>query len=99
MSDQKEQIIENLKNKRNWLRVLFMALFLMIYWIAEMVIFLVIFLQWISTIVTGETNEQLKTFGQSLSTYIYQIMRYLTYNTEDKPFPLAAWPSGEESDV
>ena len=98
MSDKKEQIVENLKSKRNWMRVLYMLLYAMIYSMAEFVIFFVVVFQWICTIATGETNQHLLTFGQSLSTYVYQIMRYLTYNSEEKPFPLSAWPQGEKTE-
>jgi len=44
---------------------------------------------------TGETNKLLEKFGQSLAAYTYQIIRYLTFNTEERPFPFDLdWPSG-----
>jgi hypothetical protein len=44
---------------------------------------------------TGETNKPLEKFGQSLATYNYQIIRYLTFNTEKRPFPFYLdWPAG-----
>jgi hypothetical protein len=33
--------------------------------------------------------------GQALATYTYQIIRYLTFNTEERPFPFDSdWPAG-----
>jgi hypothetical protein len=51
-------------------------------------------IQFFHVLFTGNTNEQLKTFGHSLAIYSYEIVDYLTFNTETKPFPLGAdWPS------
>jgi len=44
---------------------------------------------------TGNTNANLLDLGQSLATYTYQIIGYLTFTTEVRPFPIDAdWPSG-----
>ena len=32
--------------------------------------------------------------GQSLSTYIYQILTFLTFNSNEHPYPFGAWPKG-----
>jgi hypothetical protein len=49
---------------------------------------------------TGEINKQLQQIGQSVAGYMYQIVRYLTFNTEDKPFPFGgSWPSAPHEDV
>jgi hypothetical protein len=35
--------------------------------------------------------------GQSIAAYIYESIRYLTFNTDDRPFPFGSpWPSTEE---
>jgi hypothetical protein len=45
---------------------------------------------------TGEVNRELRGVGQSLASYIYENIRFLTFNTEDRPFPLGnPWPSSE----
>ncbi|OAD23647.1 hypothetical protein THIOM_000515, partial [Candidatus Thiomargarita nelsonii] len=33
-----------------------------------------------------------------LSIYIHQILLYLTYNSEEKPFPFSSWPTVMASD-
>ncbi len=43
---------------------------------------------------TGRVNPELRDVGQSLASYIYENIRYLTYNTETRPFPFGSpWPS------
>ena len=48
---------------------------------------------------TGETNRQLQQVGQSIASYLYEIVRYLTFNTDDKPFPFGGdWPAATTGD-
>jgi hypothetical protein len=95
----------HLKNRETWLRALYMALFAFIYSFAEFVLAGTVILQFGFVLISGKKNTQLLAFGQNLSTFLYQVFLYLTYNTEDKPFPFAAWPttpprfSGENSDT
>jgi len=56
-------------------------------------------LQFFWVLFTGGTNENLNILGQSLATYTYQVIRYLVFNTEERPFPFdASWPSGPPAD-
>jgi hypothetical protein len=84
---------ENLSNTTTWGRALFMILFAIIYSIAEMVITAVVVIQFFIVLFSGQTNERLLRFGKELSRFIYQVFVYLTYNSEEKPFPFADWPS------
>ena len=85
---------ENLKAPSTWLRLLFMVLFLALWGISRVVVLAVVVLQFLWVLIRGETNEQLTGFGQSLATYTYQIVLYLTFSTEERPFPFAGWPPG-----
>ncbi len=81
-----------------WQRLLYMLLFFIIYGVTEFVIYAVVIFQFFAVLITGKSNERLLAFGQSLSTYVYQIMRFLTFNSEQHPFPIAAWPTGAPAD-
>ena len=53
----------------------------------------VVLLQLLWVLVTGEVNVRLNALGQSLAVYTSQMIRYLTYNTEQRPFPFDEdWP-------
>lgn len=93
-----EKIKENLKETATWLRGLYMLLFMVVYWVAEIIIAVVVFFQFLSVLITSTKNEKLLTLGQSLSTYIYQIMAYLTFNSEARPYPIGDWPIGTPSE-
>ena len=90
---------ENLKRRSTWLRLLFMIMFVAIYALTRIVFAAVVVFQFFFVLFTAETNKQLTELGQSLATYTYQIMRYLSFNAEDKPFPFSAeWPTGSPGD-
>ncbi|MDH5230438.1 MAG: DUF4389 domain-containing protein [Gammaproteobacteria bacterium] len=91
-----QHVFDNIKQTSPWVRGLYMLLFIFIYAIAEVVLGAVVFIQFGFTIFTNKTNQALKDFGAQLSVFIYDIFRYLTYNTEDKPFPFKSWPETPE---
>ena len=85
---------ENLKAPSTWLRLLFMMLFLALWGISRVVVLAVVVLQFFWVLIGGKTNARLAAFGQSLATYTYQIVLYLTFTTEEQPFPFSDWPAG-----
>lgn len=86
---------DNLKSQSTWKRGLYMLLYAIFYTIAEIVLFAVIIFQFLLKLFTGETNERLRKLGQGISTYIYQILQYMNFNSEYQPYPFGAWPRGE----
>jgi hypothetical protein len=62
---------------------------------AEIVLFAVIVFQFLLQLFTADTNERLRKLGQSLSTYVYQILQYMNFNSDYQPYPFGAWPKGE----
>jgi hypothetical protein len=67
----------------------------LLYSVSRVVVSVVVLLQFFWVLFTVETNKPLEKLGQSLATYTYQIIRYLTFNTEERPFPFDLdWPVG-----
>lgn len=84
---------DHLTSRSTWMRLLFMLVFVILYGVSRIVVGAVVILQFLWLLVTGETNRRLTEAGQSLAIYTYQIVRYLTFNTERRPFPFDAdWP-------
>ncbi|OUD12830.1 DUF4389 domain-containing protein [Thioflexithrix psekupsensis] len=75
-----------------WQRGLFLLLFVVIYFFLRFIIAGIAFFQFVTLLITGEINQRLQLFSQGLCTYSYQVARYLTFTTEDKPFPFSHWP-------
>ena len=95
----KGQLEQNLKRRSTWLRLIFMIVFVAIYALTRVVFGAVVIFQFLWVLFTAETNKNLTELGQSLSTYTYQIMRYLSFNSDEKAFPFdKEWPSGKSED-
>ena len=86
---------DNLKSQSTWIRGLYILIFAVFYTLAEIVLFAVILFQFLLKLFTGDTNDRLLKLGQGLSTYVYQILQYMTFNSDYQPYPFGAWPRGE----
>ena len=72
-----------------------MLLFGFLYSVAEVVLIAVIVFQFLTVLLTGNKNDRLLDLGGEISAYIYQALRYLTYNSEQRPYPFSDWPSDQ----
>ncbi|MEE4360533.1 MAG: DUF4389 domain-containing protein [Pseudomonadales bacterium] len=72
-----------------WMRALFMVLFVVLYSVAETLVFVIVLLQFLIVLFTGEKNERLLAFGDQVSLYVYDVLRFQTFNSEDRPFPFS----------
>ena len=88
---EQEQIKQNLQNPNQWLRILYMFLFWIALYFVMMVAGIVIIIQVVFALITGSDNKNLRQFAAGLTKYINQILLFLTYNENRKPFPFAAW--------
>jgi hypothetical protein len=93
-----QDLKQRVKSKDVWMRGLYMVLFAFIYGVTDFVLFATVIIQFLIRLLTGDINKQLQSFGYSLSQYIYQVILFLTFNTDDKPFPFDDWPSSPKSE-
>ena len=92
-------IEKNVKQKSTWVRLFFMIVLAFLYGLSRFVIGAVIAIQFFYVLLTGKTKGELKSFGHSLAIYSYQVIDYLTFNTDEKPFPFeGAWPTSLPKD-
>ena len=92
-------IEEHIKSKATWTRFLFMVICSILVWLASIVGAVVVVLGFLMVLFTGEVNRELRGIGQSLATYIYENIRYLTFNSDERPFPFGGeWPSADGED-
>lgn len=94
-----DEYVENLKKPSAWLRVLFMAGFVLALYVAGVILLVLMLAQILFSLITGEDNANLRRLGASLTLYVSQILEFLTYNREDKPFPFAQFPLSNEDEV
>jgi hypothetical protein len=88
-----DEIKQRLKKTETWTRALFMLLFMFLLGIVKFFTLMVAFFQFAFVVFTGHANVQLLRLGRQLAAYAYQIISFLTFNSEQHPFPFSAWPS------
>ena len=82
-------------NRRNiWIRGLFMLLMGFAYHVCGTVLCIVAVIQFVMALLNDTPNARLVLFGRSLGRYLQQIAHFLTFATEEMPFPFSEWPSG-----
>ena len=89
-------IKENAKNIDVWTRGLFILVYGVIFYFLYFLIWLMVIFQFIMKLVTNELNTQLLDFSDSLIKYVAQILLYMTFKSEERPFPFSPWPGGNK---
>ncbi|GGM26915.1 lipase [Pseudomonas asuensis] len=75
------------------LRLIWMVLFLFVWLVAQYIFAGVVVVQLVCRLVKGRPSNALSEFGLNLSRYLAQIVRFGTFATEEKPWPIADWPA------
>ena len=93
------ELEKNVKEKSTWVRLFFMIVLAFLYGLSRIVVGAVVVIQFFYVLFTGKTKDELKTLGHSLAIYSLEVIDYLTFNTEVKPFPFEGeWPKSESSE-
>ena len=80
--------------RRNLLvRGLLMILMAVAYHVTGMLLFVVAVVQFAFALIGASPNPYLLSFGRSLGSYYQQNVNFLTFVTEEMPFPFKEWPS------
>jgi len=88
-----DDLRENITDSNIWMRLVFMLLFAVIFGATRLILVLAVAVQFLWVLFSGNKNEQLLSFASQLATFLYQTYRYLTFNTEKRPFPFSEWPT------
>lgn len=81
--------------RKIWVRGFFMLLMALVYQVAGTVMFIVTIIQFVLALLSDEPNDRLVAFGRSLGKYLQQLAHFLTFASEQIPFPFSEWPSGD----
>ena len=87
-----EEIETNEREKPGIARALYILLYLIIGRFISMVLFVIAITQYIYSWLTGEPNDKILYFTDGLAEYTKQLVSYVGFNTDEKPWPLGDWP-------
>lgn len=89
----RETLKANLKRTDTWLRGLFILLLGLLGFLGQLVLVAAVVFQFVNTLVTAQRNQQLLVFTRSLATWLHEVMDYISFNRDDRPWPFDAWPT------
>ncbi len=90
---------ENVKNVDVWIRGFFIIIFGVILHFLFGIIWLLVIFQFITKVITGNLNQHLSNFSGGLTQFAFQILLYITFQSEERPFPFSPWPGDKNSVV
>jgi nucleoside recognition membrane protein YjiH len=95
MTENSEAPVKAADNRRNiWVRAIFMLLMVLAFHVCVTVLLFVTIIQFLIMLLNDTPNVRLMSFGRSMGSYLGQIANYLTFATEELPFPFSDWPAG-----
>src|SRR5580658_4727188 len=88
-----ENLKRNVKDKDTWMRFVYLVVFGIAFYLSIGLTFAASVFQFLAKLFSGASFEGLAEFGDNLGAYQAQVTRYLTFASDDKPFPFAPFPS------
>jgi hypothetical protein len=74
------------------MRILYLLLYAAIFWLLCWVLALTGLAQVVLWLFSNKPSDRLVAFGRGLASYTAQVVQFLTFATEEPPFPFADWP-------
>ena len=100
MSDKLNEIIDNSTQPSAWIRILLMTVFAVASYFVLLPLILVLSIaQALFTLITGKGNANIRYFSSALELYISQIIKFMTYLSEVKPYPFSDLPEVEDDSL
>ena len=91
------ELKNKLANPRHWMRLLLMILmYVILFTLVQVITTISMAIQWVLVLFNGEPNARLRKFTKGLNRYTYQIMEFINFNSDVRPFPLSDWPESNE---
>ena len=82
------------EHRKIWVRVLMMIVAAMAFQVTAAALCLIAVVQLVLAAVSDAPNARLSELGLALGRYLQQIAAFVSFGSDDAPFPFADWPSG-----
>lgn len=87
-----DDVKKHVKSKSTWTRLIYLILYAVIFRVASIVLFAITIIQFLKALLTGSPFERIQSFGGALAEYNKQLVAFLSYQSDEKPFPVGPWP-------
>lgn len=78
--------------KKIAVRLLYTILFLIVFEIVKIIIQVSVIFQYVYLLISKTSNNPIRNFSNKVSVYAYRVLRYVTLNENEKPFPFNNFP-------
>ena len=96
MTEQTETLSDSKPNNGTKSRLISMFVLALSFGVSIIVLFALVIGQILFGLFAKEQNIALKQMGKKLSDYMYETLNYLTFNSEERPFPYQNWDDSSE---
>ena len=79
--------------KQIGIRLLYTLLYVAIFELVKTIVLLITLFEYFILLLTLRHNEPARTFANKVAAYGYRVMRYLTLNENQPPFPFGDFPA------
>jgi len=83
----------NLTNPDFWIRLLYMVLFWFLSWLARAAVAIIALVQAVLVLINDQGHPRLRNLGRGIARWTEQNYLFLTFATEEKPYPFQDWPA------
>ena len=92
-----EQLRNELTRRDKWMRLLYTLIFAVLWQLAELVLIAVAVIQFLWNLFTGAPNPGLREFGHRLGAWLAEVVRYVTFAGDNRPWPFGRpWPDAAD---
>ena len=67
-------------------------LFLFAFAVCRFLLYIIVLVQFLFDLISGEPNNRLCQFSSEFKDYIAEVVAFVTYQSDTKPFPFSDWP-------
>ena len=89
-------LTENIKEPSIWVNFFLKIVYLVFLNFIVPFLGFITLLQLLFSIGSKKPNENLVTFSKKISSYIYQIINFITYSSDQRPWPFNSFPESSD---
>ena len=95
----KDVIPEKVKHPSTWITAGLVVLYLFLLGFLDLILWIIAGAQFLFTVFSKEPNLHLSNFSIKLRNYIIQIVDFVTYSSQERPFPFSPLPDKDEDNA
>lgn len=73
-------------------RLLYAFAYSILAWFTFWIVLLLALIQFVTILVNGKINEELRHFSVNLVQYLWELLAFITFVRDDQPFPIGPFP-------